>query len=108
MEREIQAQIHLALAICAHDGFISDTEVASLRSYYCEAGKVTEAELELLVDEFFEHDFTLEQLFTAVEDQEFTLGIAAAAASADGLDIRENFALERCRQFIGKNSSGGG
>lgn len=106
MEGQIQAQIHLALAICAHDGFISDTEVASLRGYYCGAGKVTEDELETLVDEFFEHDFTLEQLFAAVEDKEFTLGIAAEAASADGLDIRENFALERCRQFIAENSRG--
>lgn len=106
MEGQIQAQIHLALAICAHDGFISDAEVASLREHYCGAGKVTEEELETLVDEFFESDFTLAKLFVAVEDKEFVLDVAAEAASADGLDIRENFALERCRRFMAENFQG--
>ena len=35
MEEQIQAQIHLALAICAHDGFISDTEVGTARLLLC-------------------------------------------------------------------------
>ena len=106
MQEQIRAQINLALAICAHDGLISDKEVDSLRVHYCRAGKISESELEDLVDDFFEQDFTLEHLFAAVEDKDFTLSIAAEAASADGLDIRENFALERCRQFVDANFGG--
>ena len=100
MDEQIQAQINLALAICAHDGLISDAEIASLQSHYCDSGRITESEMERLVDAFFEEEKTLEELIALVDDVDYALRISEEAASADGLDIRENFALERCYRLI--------
>jgi hypothetical protein len=107
VDEQVKAQINLALAVCAHDGLISDMEISSLRSHFCGLDKITEAELDRLVDDFFEQDLSLEQLFAAVDDSDYALRISAEAASADGLDIRENFALERCYRFSAEKVSGG-
>ncbi len=99
VNEELHAQIALALAICAHDGLLSDAEIASLRSTYCDTGRVKNSEMEQIIDVFFEEDKTLEELFSAVDDVDFTLQISEEAASADGLDLKENFALKRCHQM---------
>lgn len=96
MDQQIEAQMNLALAICAHDGLISDAEIVSLRSHFCDSGNVTESEMEDVIDAFFEDERTIEELISLVDDVDYALRVAAEAASADGLDIRENFALERC------------
>ena len=93
MDGQVKAQINLALAICAHDGLISDSEVSLLKSHFCGLGKITESELNDLIDNFFEHDDSLEQLFTAVDDIDYALRISAEAASADGLDL-----ARRCQE----------
>lgn len=107
MDEQITAQIYLALAICAHDGLISDAEIASLQSHFCDSGKVTESEMEGLVDAFFEDERTIEELIFIVNDVDYALRVAEEAASADGLDIRENFALERCYRFSSEKLSSG-
>ena len=71
MDEQIQAQINLALAICAHDGLISDAEIASLQSHYCDSGRITESEMERLVDAFFEEEKTLEELLSLVDDVDY-------------------------------------
>ena len=100
MDKQIEAQINLALAICAHDGLISDAEIASLVSQYSDSEKITKSEIEQLVDAFFDDDKTLEELILLVDDLEYALQVSENAASADGLDIRENFALQRCKRLF--------
>ena len=107
MDEQIQAQINLALAICAHDGLISDAEIASLQSHFCGSGKVTESEMESLVDAFFEDERTIEELISLVDDIDYALQVSKEAASADGLDVRENLALERCYRLSSEKLSSG-
>ena len=107
VDEQIEAQINLALAICAHDGLISGAEIASLQSHFCDSGKVTESEMEGLVDAFFEDERTIEELISVVDDVDYALRVSEEAASADGLDIRENFALERCYRLSSEKLSSG-
>lgn len=60
-------------------------------------------EFERLIDEFFDTTETLEQFFKQVINVERTLSIARLAATADGLDIRENQALLKCRSLATAN-----
>ncbi len=99
MNQQLHAQVSLALAICAHDGLISDAEIAYLRSIYCDTGRLTLSEMEKIIDAFFEEDKSLEELFFAVDDIDITLQISEKAASVDGLDLKENFALQRCHRL---------
>ncbi|MDC1116963.1 hypothetical protein OAS73_03680 [Luminiphilus sp.] len=107
MDEQIKAQINLALAVCAHDGLISDAEIAFLQTHFCDSGKVTEFEMEELVDAFFEDERPLEELISLVDDVDYALRVSKEAASADGLDIRENFALERCYRLSSEKLSSG-
>ena len=61
----------------------------------------------VLVDAFFEDERTLEELISLVDDVDFALRVSEEAASADGLDIRENFALERCYRLSSEKLSSG-
>ena len=54
-----------------------------------------------------EEEKTLEELIALVDDVDYALRISEEAASADGLDIRENFALERCYRLISEKLSPG-
>jgi hypothetical protein len=104
MDEQVKAQIKLALAVCAHDGLISDAEIAFLRSHYCGLGRITESEMERIIDAFFDEDESLEELICAVDNIDYALRVSEEAASSDGLDIKENFALERCYRITSEKN----
>ena len=107
MNEQTRAQINLALAICAHDGLISEAEVASLRSHYCDSGIIAESDFEQIIEVFFDEEKSLEERFSDVDDTGYALQISEEAASADGLDIRENFALQKCYVMHSEKKSKG-
>lgn len=98
-ESDLKPALNLALAICGHDGYLSDTELGVLNEYFCMTYSMPEDNFVAAVDAFFESEEQLEVLVAAVTDTEAALDIAEEAAASDGLDPRENFALVRCRQF---------
>ena len=98
-ESDLKPALNLALAICGHDGYLSDTELGVLNEYFCTTYSMSEDNFVAAVDAFFESEEQLEVLVAAVTDTEAALDIAEEAAASDGLDPRENFALVRCRQF---------
>lgn len=91
--------IMLCLAICAYDGLISEAEINTLFDIYSKKIGLTRDQLEAIIDEFFETDSTLEDFFEAAKPISDTLDIAKKAASADGLDLLENIALQKCKEL---------
>ena len=88
------------LAICGHDGLISQGEEECLFEIFREYYSVNRNAFDLIVDKFFESNSTLEDLLSKISDQQLVLAWAEKAAQADGLDIRENIALQRCSQLL--------
>jgi copper homeostasis protein CutC len=99
---ELKNEIMLVMGICAHDGLLSSQELNYIRSAYF-GDQSNEVEFERLIDEFFDMTETLEQLFERVSNVERALSLAGLAAAADGLDIRENLALLKCRSLAAAN-----
>ena len=97
-----QAEIILALAICAYDGYISDVELSYIATSHQLSTSEQSAALEALLDAFFEDDATIEEIFTATNFSESALNAAADAAASDGLDIKENLALMKCYALLKK------
>lgn len=93
MITEKRAEALLIIAICAHDGYLSEPELAFIKAH-CFSDQ--DNDFDALIDNFFETDQTLEEIFFAVTDPLPVLELAAEAAAQDGLDIRENLALQRC------------
>ena len=97
-----KASLKLCLGICAYDGLLSDTELAVLLSEFEARGLINAEQFEATVDEFFEEDLTLEELYLKASPINDELNIAELAASVDGLDIAENIALQKCHLLYDK------
>ena len=100
LENNLKSELQLALAICAHDGWISEAELAVLEEHYCSIVKLPRGEFEAAIDDFFASDAPVEVLLSDVVEKVKTLELAELAASADGLDQAENWALIKCRKLI--------
>jgi hypothetical protein len=89
----------LVMGICAHDGLLSTQELEHIKyAYFGDCGDT--AEFESLIDDFFGSSETLEHLLAQVADTGRALAVAEVAAAADGLDIRENLALMKCKSLL--------
>ena len=95
---QIKCEMLLIMGICAHDGLLSTQELEHIKSAY-PSDQTDDAEFDELIDPFFQSTGTLEQLFEQVTNIERALSVAELAAAADGLDIRENLALLKCRRL---------
>lgn len=94
-----KACIKVAACICAKDGIISDAEEHAMYSLLVERfPEIDEATFDNAIDEFFDSEDQIEDYLSRIGDQElrkFTLYLAEISAGADGLDTRENIALEK-------------
>ncbi|WP_394168221.1 hypothetical protein [Saccharospirillum alexandrii] len=99
MSSELNACIKIAACICAKDGVISQLEERAIFQIVLEKfPRTTAKSIDLAIDEFFESNTQLEHYMSLVNDIElrkFTLDMARRSASADGLDINENIALNK-------------
>ena len=92
----------LSLAISAQDGVISEKELEKTYSLLRKKSNINKNEFELLVDEFFSDNGTIEeyvdQALSSGFDSKFILNFCLKAAESDGLDIRENISfLKACK-----------
>ena len=101
----IDSELQLALAICGHDGLISEAELAVLREHFCATQGMSSDDFEQSIDSFFAHNMPLELLLSAVKNKEDALRVAESAAAADGLDLTENWALLKCRALMSSGLS---
>jgi len=96
---QISACIKVAACICARDGLISQAEEEMMFKLVLE--KIPEYQLEQfnqVIDEFFDSTDQIEDYLrkiTTPEIRKFTLHLSEVSASVDGLDIRENIALQK-------------
>lgn len=105
MSKSMENELQLALAVCGHDGLISEAELAVLRDYFCSEQGMAADDFEDSIDVFFSDDAPLELLLSAVDDKEAALRVAESAAAADGLDLTENWALLKCRALMSSGLS---
>jgi hypothetical protein len=99
IENSLSACIKIAACICARDGVISEVEEKTILSVltqrYPEFGP---SEFELALDEFFRSDEQIEDYLALIDKDElrqFALELSEISAGADGLEPRENIALEK-------------
>ncbi len=97
--RSIKACVKVAACICGKDGVISELE--ELKMFEILHARFPECDEELFdeaMNEFFESNEQIESSLALISDHElrrFTLELAETSAGADGLDPRENVALEK-------------
>lgn len=96
---ELSTCIKVAACVCAKDGVISELEEQAIISIVTERfPELTNAMIENFLTEFFDSDHQIEDYLALVDDNElrnFTLNLAEVSASADGLSLMENIALEK-------------
>jgi len=96
---ELKVCGHIGAIICAQDGVISMAEEARLYEILCTRfNGFSHPDFNELIDEFFNSSTTLENyasLVTTDELKHFIVYLCSESASADGLDIRENFAMQK-------------
>lgn len=105
---KVRPALKLCLGICAYDGFLSESELDVLFSQFQKRNGLGREQFEIIVDEFFEENSTLEDLFQMATPISDELVIAELAASADGLDLNENLALQKCYYLINLQCMNGG
>jgi hypothetical protein len=98
-KEDISASIKIAACVCARDGVISELEERAIFDICNEKFPHFSAEeIEIALTEFFDSKHQLEDYLALVDNKElrsFTLNMARESASADGLELNENIALEK-------------
>jgi len=96
---DVSACIRVAACICSKDGVISAIEEQTLYQRVIRKFPDFDAEhFDQVLTDFFNSDEQIEDYLSYINDpeiQQFTLTLAEVSASSDGLDIRENIALEK-------------
>ena len=102
---DIKACIKVAASACGEDGVISSEEEAEMLRLLKERfSEMTDSFHEEVMIEYFDEERPIEEYLELIQDTElrhFALQLAETSASADGLDARENVALERAYAFWG-------
>ena len=93
------ACVKVAASICAQDGVLSEIEERTIFAMLAERFPNFSAEaFENALIEFFDSNKQIEDYLALLDDEEirkFTLNLAEVSAGSDGLNIRENIALEK-------------
>ena len=102
VDEEIINGAFVCLAICAADGFISSEEEEVLESSFLRLFGISKEEFQRIIDLFFEDSREIEAFLDTVHQKRIRaqlLEIAESAAAADGLDITENIAWNKCNLY---------
>lgn len=102
VSEEITNGALVCLAICAADGFISKEEEEVLEVEFEKHFNVSAIQFQKIVDLFFESSIKIEVFLDGVHASHLRdqlLSIAKEAAAADGFEIRENIAWNKCNLY---------
>ena len=101
LSEEEKSCLMIALCICAKDGMLSSDEEEKLFSEFKERFlNFDYSAYETILDEFFNSDKQLEDYMMHVDSVDmklFSISLSEISASEDGLDIRENIALQKVK-----------
>ena len=103
----IKSIISLATCVCAQDGVVSEIELDTIFHMISESNyKIEKSEFNLIIDQFFEEDKSLEFYFEGLErddDYDFIVKLCHESAASDGLEARENMALIKLLRMMGRD-----
>ena len=97
--------VKIAACVCGKDGIISQMEEESI--YNTITSKSSNYTLEFFnkaIDDFFDENLQLEDYLEKEKNlgiHEFVIYLCEVSASADGLDIKENIALNKVKLILG-------
>lgn len=99
------ACLMIAAGVCAQDGLISQAEEEVLFKEFKKRYPILQLEeFDSYLDSFFESNRMIEDYLIKVKDKKlrtFVIKASKKSASADGLDIRENIALQKVIKYWG-------
>ena len=100
--------LNIVLCISAKDGVLSDTQIELSRtefsSFFNE--QISIEQMDGIVDDFFNSDKQIEDYLNKIKENELkipVLRLSIIGASSDGLDVRENMALQKAIYFWNYN-----
>lgn len=100
-----KAMINVAACICGKDGIISEAEERAMFDTLGEKfPDISDAFFEQALTDYFDSDDQIEDYLERIEGDDlrrFALHLAEISAGADGLETRENIALEKAYSIWG-------
>lgn len=100
--------IKVAACVCGKDGVISQAEEKSiLDEILYKYPNYSTAQFNKVLDEFFNENYQLEDYLDQITDtksKRFIIKLCEISASADGLNIKENIALNKVQIIFGMQS----
>lgn len=104
MEQEnISEIVKVAICVCAEDGIVSESEENLVYELVKKSfPEYSQKNFNDAVDDFFSSEMQLEDYLSAIKDpelQKLTLDISTQSAAIDGLDFRENIAVQKAMNF---------
>ena len=98
-ESTFRSIANFAACVCSKDGFLSQSEELMMLELLRDSfPNLTEEQFDDVLTGFFESELQIDDYLLAIEkpaERLLALKIAEKSASEDGLDLRENIALER-------------
>ena len=106
MELELlDVAVKVAACVCGKDGIISEAEEKEIFRIVSEENADYSLErFNQAIDVFFEEALQLEDYLeniTDLEHKNLTINLSKTSASADGLDVNENIALQKVEMILG-------
>jgi hypothetical protein len=97
--------VKVAACVCGKDGIISEAEEQEIyKTISLENSAYTLKRFNQIIDDFFDESLQLEDYLediTELEHKVLTINLSKTSASADGLDINENIALQKVAMILG-------
>mgnify|MGYP000223824850 CR=1 FL=1 len=96
--------VKIAACVCGKDGVISQLEEeAIISNVILEYPNYSIIRFNRVIDEFFEEDQQIEDYLLQISGlnlSDFTIKLCEISASSDGLDTKENIALDKVKIFL--------
>ena len=104
INEEIEAAFNICACICGKDGIISREEEEAITQKFKSAFNLCVEDINTLFDRFFESKVQIDNYVNVITDKELQrliVDISEFSAAADGMDVRENIALQRTKLLWG-------
>lgn len=106
MELELlDVTVKVAACVCGKDGIISEAEEQEIYNIVSKTYPAyTLHRFNKVIDDFFDESLQLEDYLLRISNENlkiFTINLSKLSASADGLDINENIALQKVAMILG-------
>ena len=105
-DKTLDLIIKIAACVCGKDGVISESEEKAIFSFISSKyPNYSFQRFNQTIDDFFDDTLQLEEYLGLILDpslNKFTVNLCELSASADGLDLRENIALQKVKLILGE------